>query len=78
MSMVLRFEHKRHSNPMPGGWPDDERSVFTDEGRTERQDEAHDFGTRLTTGRDVIGGRTYTLKGTLTVPTKTPLVLEVR
>ena len=123
---------------MPGGWPDDARSVFTDEGRTAREEEAHDFVSTLTTwretadvvhhgqltqfipqdntyvyfrhdaddtvmvvlnnadeprkmalerfeerlqdattGRDVIGGRTYTLDDTLAVPAKTPLVLEV-
>jgi glycosidase len=123
---------------MPGGWPDDERSVFTEEGRTEREDEAHDFVTALTTwredadvvhhgqltqfiprdntyvyvrhdaddtvmvvlnnadesrdlsldrfeerlqgatsGRDVIEDRTYALDDTLTVPARTPLVLEV-
>ena len=123
---------------MPGGWPSDERSVFTEEGRTARENEAHDFVTNLTTwredaevvhggelthyvprdntyvyfrhdsddtvmvvlnnaeasrdlalnrfakrlqgattGRDVIGGQTYALQDTLTVPAKTPLVLEV-
>jgi glycosidase len=123
---------------MPGGWPDDARSVFTEEGRTEREDEAHDFVTALTTwredadvvhhgqltqfiprdntyvyvrhdaddtvmvvlnnadesrdlsldrfeerlqgatsGRDVIEDRTYALDDTLTVPARTPLVLEV-
>jgi len=123
---------------MPGGWPDDARSVFTEEGRTAREEDAHDFVTTLTTwretadvvhdgrltqfipqdntyvyfrhdaedtvmvalnnadesrelalerfeerlpgattGRDVIGGRTYALDDTLTVPANTPLVLEV-
>jgi glycosidase len=37
---------------MPGGWPDDDRSVFMEEGRTEREDEAHDFVTTLTTWRE--------------------------
>jgi len=36
---------------MPGGWPDDPRSVFTEAGRTERENEAHDFVTRLTNWR---------------------------
>ena len=119
---------------MPGGWPDDARSVFTEEGRTAREEDAHDFVTTLTTwretadvvhdgqltqfipqdntyvyfrhdaddtvmvvlnnadesrelalerfeerlqgatsGRDVIGGRTYALDDTLAVPAKTPL-----
>jgi hypothetical protein len=37
---------------MPGGWPEDERSVFTEEGRTARENEAHDFVTNLTTWRE--------------------------
>jgi glycosidase len=37
---------------MPGGWAEDERSVFTEEGRTERENEAHDYVTRLTTWRE--------------------------
>ena len=36
---------------MPGGWSDDDRSVFTEEGRTARENEAHDFVTNLTTWR---------------------------
>jgi glycosidase len=123
---------------MPGGWPNDDRSVFTEEDRTARENEAHDFVTALTTwredadvvhhgelthyvprdntyvyfrhdendsvmvvlnnagssrdlgldrfeertrgysrARDVISGRTYVLDDTLTVPAKTPLVLEL-
>ena len=37
---------------MPGGWAEDERSIFTEEGRTERENEAHDYVTRLTTWRE--------------------------
>jgi len=37
---------------MPGGWPDDERSVFTEAGRTARENRAHDFVTTLTTWRE--------------------------
>jgi glycosidase len=37
---------------MPGGWPGDPRSVFTEEGRTARENEAHDFVKRLTTWRE--------------------------
>jgi len=37
---------------MPGGWPTDQRSVFTEESRTAREDEAHDFVTNLTTWRE--------------------------
>jgi Glycosidases len=37
---------------MPGGWPTDQRSVFTEEGRTARENEAHDFVTNLTTWRE--------------------------
>jgi len=123
---------------MPGGWSDDDRSVFTEEGRTARENEAHDFVTNLTTwredadvihhgelthyipenntyvyfrhdgddsvmvvlnnaeeeraldlgrfaerlqdysaGRDVIGGESVTLEDSLTVPAKTPMVLEL-
>jgi glycosidase len=36
---------------MPGGWPGDPRSVFTEAGRTERENEAHAFVTRLTNWR---------------------------
>ena len=123
---------------MPGGWPGDARSVFTEDGRTERENEAHDFVTNLTTwreeadvvhhgaltqfipqdrvyvyvrhdaddtvmvvlnnaeeertldlarfeeriqdsseGRDVISGETVALGDSLTVPAKTPMVLEL-
>ena len=36
---------------MPGGWPDDDRSVFTEEGRTEKENEIHDYITKLTQWR---------------------------
>ncbi len=36
---------------MPGGWPDDDRSVFTEEGRTEKENEIHDYITQLTQWR---------------------------
>ncbi|MGN8225359.1 glycoside hydrolase family 13 protein [Gracilimonas sp. BCB1] len=36
---------------MPGGWPDDERSVFTEKGRTERENEILDYITKLTQWR---------------------------
>jgi glycosidase len=139
MQPMLDVEGDGAKRPdMPGGWPSDKRSVFTEEGRTARENEAHDFVTNLTTwredadvvhggelthyvprdntyvyfrhdsddtvmvvlnnaeasrdlaldrfakrlqgattGRDVIGGQTYALQDTLTVPAKTPLVLEV-
>ena len=124
---------------MPGGWPGDARSVFTEEGRTARENRAHDFVTTLTTwredadvvhhgglthyipqddtyvyfrhdaddtvmvvlnnaeesrtlaldrfeeriqghtaGRDVISGATVALGDSLTVPARTPMVLELR
>ena len=139
MQPMLDVEGDGAKRPdMPGGWPSDKRSVFTEEGRTARENKAHDFVTNLTTwredadvvhggelthyvprdntyvyfrhdsddtvmvvlnnaeasrdlaldrfakrlqgattGRDVIGGQTYALQDTLTVPAKTPLVLEV-
>jgi hypothetical protein len=140
MQPMLDVEGDGAKRPdMPGGWPNDERSVFTEEGRTARENEAHDFVTTLTTwredadvvhhgrlthyipqdntyvyfrhdadesvmvvlnnaeatrelglarfeerirdysqGSDVISGQTYALDDTLTVPAKTPLVLELR
>ncbi|WP_103028515.1 glycoside hydrolase family 13 protein [Salinibacter altiplanensis] len=124
---------------MPGGWPGDSRSVFTEEGRTARENGAHTFVTNLTTwresadvvhhgtlthfipqdntyvyfrhdaddavmvvlnnaeaprtldldrfaeriqdhtaGRDVISGDTVALGDSLTVPARTPMVLELR
>ena len=36
---------------MPGGWPGDARSAFTEEGRTEREDRAFDYVRALTTWR---------------------------
>ena len=139
MQPMLDVEGDGAKRPdMPGGWPEDERSVFTEEGRTARENEAHDYVTRLTTwretkdvihhgaltqfvpndnvyvyfrhndaetvmvvlnnaeavrdldlsrfeeriqgfttGRDVISGETYMLDDVLTVPAKTPLVLEL-
>jgi len=139
MQPMLDVEGDGAKRPdMPGGWPDDERSVFTEEGRTDRENEAHDFVTKLTTwrenkdvvhrgqltqfvpqdntyvyfrhnaektvmvafnnaeesrdlglarfeeriqdysmGTDVISEQTYALDDTLTVPGKTPLVLEL-
>lgn len=38
-------EHRRPN--MPGGWPGDERSVFTREGRTPEENEIFDFTTKL-------------------------------
>ncbi|MEQ9307965.1 MAG: glycoside hydrolase family 13 protein [Balneolaceae bacterium] len=32
---------------MPGGWPDDERSIFTEEGRTDKENEIYEFTTTL-------------------------------
>lgn len=32
---------------MPGGWPDDERSIFTEEGRTDKENEIYEFTTKL-------------------------------
>ena len=139
MQPMLNVEGDGAKRPdMPGGWPNDDRSVFTEDGRTARENEAHDFVTNLTTwredadvvhhgqlthyipqdntyvyfrhnpdesvmvvlnnaeaareldlarfkerlqdysaGRDVITDETYTLSDTLTVPAKTPLVLEL-
>ena len=140
MQPMLDVEGDGAKRPdMPGGWPDDERSVFTEEGRTARENRAHDFVTNLTTwredadvvhhgqlthyipqddtyvyfrhdaddtvmvvlndaeearaldlrrfeeriqghtaGRDVISGETVTLGDTLTVPARTPMVLELQ
>ncbi|MEQ8524170.1 glycoside hydrolase family 13 protein [Gracilimonas sp.] len=36
---------------MPGGWPDDDRSVFTKEGRTDKENEIMDYITKLTQWR---------------------------
>ena len=36
---------------MPGGWADDDRSVFTKEGRTDTENEIFDYVTALTTWR---------------------------
>lgn len=36
---------------MPGGWPGDDRSVFTDEGRTDKENEIIDYVTKLTQWR---------------------------
>jgi glycosidase len=36
---------------MPGGWPDDNRSVFTEEGRTEKENEIINYVTKLTQWR---------------------------
>jgi glycosidase len=139
MQPMLDVEGDGAKRPdMPGGWPDDERSVFTEEGRTARENRAHDFVTRLTSwretadvvhhgslthfiprnetyvyfrhdaddavmvvlnaaeqertldlarfserlagyasGADVLSERTYALDDSLTVPAKTPLVLEL-
>ncbi|PSQ92378.1 MAG: glycosyl hydrolase [Bacteroidetes bacterium QH_2_63_10] len=140
MQPMLDVEGDGAKRPdMPGGWPEDERSVFTEEGRTARENEAHDFVTNLTTwredadvvhhgqlthyipqdntyvyfrhdaddaimvvlnnaeeprdlalnrfaerlqgyseGRDVISDQTVALGDTLTVPAKTPMVLELQ
>ena len=140
MQPMLEVEGDGAKRPdMPGGWPEDERSVFTEEGRTARENAAHDFVTNLTTwredagvvhhgqlthyipqnntyvyfrhdaedavmvvlnnakesrdlsldrfterlrgyaeGRDVISGTAVSLNETLTVPAKTPMVLELR
>jgi glycosidase len=140
MQPMLDVEGDGAKRPdMPGGWPDDERSVFTEEGRTARENEAHDYVTTLTNwrqdadvvhhgeltqfipqdnvyvyfrhnaedavmvalnnaeedrtlaldrfeervrgytnGDDVISGQRYALDDSLTVPAKTPLVLELR
>lgn len=52
MQPMLDVEGDGAKRPdMPGGWPDDERSVFTEEGRTARENEAHAYVTRLTTWR---------------------------
>lgn len=32
---------------MPGGWPDDARSIFTEEGRTDKENEMFEFTTQL-------------------------------
>ncbi|MFO8099078.1 MAG: alpha-amylase family glycosyl hydrolase [Salinibacter sp.] len=139
MQPMLDVEGDGAKRPdMPGGWPDDDRSVFTEEGRTARENRAHDFVTTLTTwredadvvhhgelthyipqdntyvyfrhdasdavmvilnnadderaldlgrfeerlrdssqGHDVISGETVTLGDSLTVPAKTPMVLEL-
>jgi glycosidase len=140
MQPMLDVEGDGAKRPdMPGGWPTDERSVFTEEGRTARENEAHDFVTTLTTwredadvvhhghlthyvpqdntyvyfrhdadeavmvvlnnaeearnldlnrfaerlrrfseGYDVITSQTVALEDSLTVPAKTPMVLELR
>jgi glycosidase len=53
MQPMLDVEGDGAKRPdMPGGWPGDARSVFTEEGRTERENAAHDFVTRLTTWRE--------------------------
>ena len=53
MQPMLDVEGDGAKRPdMPGGWPDDDRSVFTEEGRTARENEAHDFVTTLTTWRE--------------------------
>ena len=123
---------------MPGGWPEDERSVFTEEGRTAQENELHDYVSKLTnwrqdqevihtgdltqfvpddntyvffrhnnskavmvamntagtdrtldtsrfseilkdygTGTDVATEKTYDLNGSLTIPAKTTLILEL-
>ncbi len=36
---------------MPGGWPDDERSVFTEEGRTDKENEIIEWVSQLTNWR---------------------------
>ena len=36
---------------MPGGWPDDDRSVFTEEGRTDKENEIMDWISALTNWR---------------------------
>lgn len=36
---------------MPGGWPDDERSIFTKNGRTNEENEMIEYVTKLTTWR---------------------------
>ncbi len=36
---------------MPGGWPDDERSVFTEEGRTDKENEIIEYVSGLTNWR---------------------------
>ncbi|HKK25255.1 MAG TPA: glycoside hydrolase family 13 protein [Gracilimonas sp.] len=36
---------------MPGGWPNDDRSVFTEEGRTDKENEIIEYVTRLTEWR---------------------------
>jgi glycosidase len=36
---------------MPGGWPDDNRSVFTEDGRTDKENEIIDYITKLTQWR---------------------------
>ena len=36
---------------MPGGWPDDDRSVFTEEGRTDKENEIIEYVTKLTEWR---------------------------
>jgi len=140
MQPLLDVEGDGAKRPdMVGGWPGDTRSVFTEEGRTARENAAHDFVSRLTrwretkavihhgalthfvptdnvyvyfrhdptetvmvvlnnaeasrkvdlarfeeriqgasAGQDVISGNTYALGDTLTVPAKTPLVLELQ
>ena len=37
---------------MPGGWPDDERSVFTEDGRTDKENEIIDWVSKLTNWRN--------------------------
>ena len=53
MQPMLDVEGDGAKRPdMPGGWPNDNRSVFTEEGRTAREENAHDFVTTLTTWRE--------------------------
>ncbi len=53
MQPMLDVEGDGAKRPdMPGGWPNDDRSVFTEEGRTARENRAHDFVTTLTTWRE--------------------------
>jgi len=49
--------------PMPGGWPDDERNVFIEEGRTDTEQEIFEYVTNITNWRkkaDVIHTGTLT------------------
>ncbi len=53
MQPMLDVEGDGAKRPdMPGGWASDERSVFIEDGRTARENEAHDFVTNLTTWRE--------------------------